>query len=1650
LVTDDVINQLKNLTKESDFIAGVTSVESTGNNALPEAAALLISEKLGVPYDENIVQSTSPKRTGMNGLDRIFNRPMFEGNVIDGAGYIFVDDTITQGGTFAALSAHVKDGGGNVVANIALTGKKYSSKIALSEDALKQVRDKFGDLENEFKQSTGYGYEGLTASEARYLTSGISLNKFRDRITQESQKTASDTNSQVAQNDLENSSLSRGISTTGLPKASVQKTVKAIRANWKNAPEIIVVDDMNDQAIRTAVREENDRQLSQGAAGQPEGFFDAGKVYIVASEMNSAADVVRVMFHETLGHYGLRGTFGKELEAILDRLAMLRKADMAKKAKQYGLDLNKVSDKRIAAEEVLAEMAQTAPQLGFVKSAIVAIRKFLRSIGVKLDLSDNEIINDYIIPARSFVVNGANKQQSVSGMVAAFNRDQNDISFGVQEIPEADAKKLVMAWTKVIGELGDTPYRYPVSMETDLEKVAKEVSEGIITVTKVRNMDGDDETTYIFKSALNKNVTYVTEKDNNVWVNIADSKEGDGGSLLYTIIGNYAANNGKVFIGDPEGITSAAIIRRMVNMASLATKFGETDFIKPHKDQLQALGKYGLSWKTGDDQFNLAHLLFATYNVTKEQAPGIENVEYNRDTGDFTNTITGEQFTNDDFEKLAQDIRGNVTEGAAGSGTLKIAATIGSILREEAAGRSWLANTGVGDGSSQLRTDRLAGVLYSRSNPQSSVPEETKAQTTQRVIQDKFNRFKVLQDWVISQGVNLSEAADVFLSETLMSGRISTRKEDFREGFVKPLIERTQSAGITMEQVGDYLKVQHAPEANKRARELQGDVDATAYGISDADAAAAMKDFKALPNFVELKSIANEWRSITDKTKQIKLDSGLLTPEMVAAWENTYDVYVPVKGGDDNIKAGLGKGLHVNGKTKQRLGHSLRDEAIIENILRDHESAITLDEKNRVGKALIKFALEVQNDDIITISKPVKRKVLKQGETAYVVAHKGLDLASFDTRLEANMYIQAQAALGATRSDFSIDKTQDPVRVMLQASPMLADNEVNVYIAGHAVRVQINDEIAAREYKNLGVEHLNSILGASREINNFLSKVYTGYSPDFILTNPIRDAIQGFITLTGNEGFTTAAKIFANYPNAVKELVKHFKNKGASSLVNEYRAMGGSTGGAYLSDLERIGNDIQASFDEYSGAKATYDRVYTKSISEGKSKKTAHTMAALKSGISGFKKIPVIGHFLSLMENLNAITENALRVATYKTLSESGMSKAKSAAQAKNLMNFNRKGEKSNAAGALYLFFNPSIQGTKLIYDALFDSPHKNQARALAGSMTLAAITVGLMQLSGDDEDKEKWNNTPDYVKDGNLVIDMFGVQVTITLPYGYRMFWTLGNVMLDAQQGKDLDKLAIRLASSVFENVSAIGKPIDENGDINLFQVLPTTPKMAVGATELVNQDNFGNPITPRKWKESTPDSQLMNRGTYGSLYDTTASGLNLITGGSDFEAGLIDVSPETLKYWVKSLTGGTGQFVLDSGNIIINGLQGVAPQDARDIPVVRRFVRETGIRDLRAAFWERKNEADVAAGQLADARKARDIDAFTDLADRKGVLANMAKASKRMIKMANVKRDLVAEIKADETLSLSQKIDEINKIEKEEAEIYDMFISMYDDNVK
>ncbi|MDP2792562.1 MAG: LPD38 domain-containing protein [Sulfurisoma sp.] len=107
--------------------------------------------------------------------------------------------------------------------------------------------------------------------------------------------------------------------------------------------------------------------------------------------------------------------------------------------------------------------------------------------------------------------------------------------------------------------------------------------------------------------------------------------------------------------------------------------------------------------------------------------------------------------------------------------------------------------------------------------------------------------------------------------------------------------------------------------------------------------------------------------------------------------------------------------------------------------------------------------------------------------------------------------------------------------------------------------------------------------------------------------------------------------------------------------------------------------------------------------------------------------------------------------------------------------------------------------------------------------------------------------------------------------------------------------------------------------------QMAPTLFKMAAGPS--TNIDSLGRNIAPEKYRKSMPDSANMTRALRGSSYAAISATINGWTGGNAHQPGFVDVSPNVLKYWVTSISGGAGRFVGDVADAGWGAYKGVAP---------------------------------------------------------------------------------------------------------------------------
>lgn len=246
-----------------------------------------------------------------------------------------------------------------------------------------------------------------------------------------------------------------------IPIERAREIVSGIVANLDNAPEVFAVQSMQDEAVPEVVRREDARQRSQGASGEPEGFYYQGNAYIVLDGLSvrdgesDTQALFRVFAHEVLGHAGLRGLFRNNLDSILSEVAARRRGDVRRKAEEYGLDMANRDDRLTAAEEVLAEMAQSAPENSLVTKAVEAVRQALRRLYMSLPegvrrtldgrqfsewvtgMSDAEIIDRLIVPAREFIRSG-HEGVSAPGDVSASGAPVMSRSSGTISVDGAD------------------------------------------------------------------------------------------------------------------------------------------------------------------------------------------------------------------------------------------------------------------------------------------------------------------------------------------------------------------------------------------------------------------------------------------------------------------------------------------------------------------------------------------------------------------------------------------------------------------------------------------------------------------------------------------------------------------------------------------------------------------------------------------------------------------------------------------------------------------------------------------------------------------------------------------------------------------------------------------------------------------------------------------------------------------------------------------------------------------------------------------------------------------------------------------------------------------------------------------------------------
>jgi len=150
--------------------------------------------------------------------------------------------------------------------------------------------------------------------------------------------------------------------------------------------------------------------------------------------------------------------------------------------------------------------------------------------------------------------------------------------------------------------------------------------------------DADNNTTWE-TGRPGENPEDVPDDMEDVWIDVSNLKPGQNGARVYNIAATFAHNTGRMFIGDPAGLSDEAMRRRAEHMLSSALKFGTTRHLAPHPRQTDGatgLGIPALKWVYGDDVGNIQRLVELNVKALDSAYPEAAQLTYDPESGTFS------------------------------------------------------------------------------------------------------------------------------------------------------------------------------------------------------------------------------------------------------------------------------------------------------------------------------------------------------------------------------------------------------------------------------------------------------------------------------------------------------------------------------------------------------------------------------------------------------------------------------------------------------------------------------------------------------------------------------------------------------------------------------------------------------------------------------------------------------------------------------------------------------------------------------------------------------------------------------------------------------------------------------------------------------
>lgn len=816
-----------------------------------------------------------------------------------------------------------------------------------------------------------------------------------------------------------------------------------------------------------------------------------------------------------------------------------------------------------------------------------------------------------------------------------------------------------------------------------------------------------------------------------------------------------------------------------------------------------------------------------------------------------------------------------------------------------------------------------------------TAPTDTKFDDFVYVMQDKMVDTKRVVEAVKGAIGRIDDKWNPYLQEELYHGRTAKQTKEFLGDELRPLLQEMQARDVSMADFEEYLHNRHAEERNRQIAKVNPNMPDGGSGIDTTDARAYLaalspqqkRDYEALAKRID---------AITAGTRQLLVDSGLETADTIAAWEGAYSQYVPLNREDLDFSSsfagmGTGQGYSVRGSASKRAMGSKREVVdILANIAMQRERAIVRAQKNRVAAAVYGLATSQPNTDFWLAVNPdaIKDPAALQAE----LVKMGLNPLDAQNLIEEpkQTYIDPRTGLVSQR-----------INPALRSSP----NVLAVRVDGQDryVFFNANDERSQRmvsALKNLDADQLGRVMGIAAQITRYFASINTQYNPIFGVINFLRDVQGAVLNLSTTPIADKQTQVLGDTIQALRGIYADTRaeRKGRSkptgtwaTLWEELQKEGGQTG--YRDQFSRSAERAEALESEL------------KRITEGKAKQFGRAV-------------------FDWLSDYNETMENAVRLAAYKAAKDKGMTASQAASVAKNLtVNFNRKGQVATQAGALYAFFNASVQGTARLAQTLTGPAGK---KIVAGGLLAGTLQALMLAAAGFDEDEP-----PDFIRERSFIIPLpDGKYLTVPMPLGFNVIPNTSRVMTEFVLSgfRDPAKRVGQITSAFFEMFNPIG-----NAGWSVQTIAPTIADPLVALSE--NRDWTGKPIAKQDMSSTDPTPGYTRAKDTASWFSKQlAYYLNLASGGTKYKPGMISPTPDQIGYLIGQATGGVGRELMKVEQTASSTLTGEELPPYK-IPLAGRFYGDTKSSAAESTrFYENITRLNEHENEIQGRRKNRE----------------------------------------------------------------------------